>query len=1310
MKYFRRCLSPFLFLLLLISTSASAQYWERITTIPSAYQNTYWLDVYFLPSNSNYGWICGYNGHVIRTTDGGATWSGARVPYVASGSTLDGHLEGIHFASQNVGYTSGPTGFFKTVDGGATWSEIVIPQAAGIWGCYFLTPDLGVVVGGNCGTQDFFFTEDGGLTWTRSQLTVPNSKLSDCILYPDGSGVAAGSGRVFKTADYGRSWQAVETTGTNIWHEEISVSGNSILVPAAGVNCDGMGGGGGMRFFDGIEWRNFLVGSPLFGSFLLSPTSGWACGYNKAMYYTADAGRTWELRNCGILGSLDDVWFINNDLGWAVGGISGSGFMFGDVYKYSPSKRDFTKTDITFPAICAPALDTTWLVNKSFFPVIMQYSLSGDNEFSIKSPAASTVVIPACSSFPIEVLLTPHTAGPKAATLTVTFPQFAESVDIRLRGRTKKQESAPLEGIIEIKDAPVGKSTTATAFLKNQGFDASTITFVGRISGSAEITPQILSEPITIPAFTAATEPTPLNFSITPTDTGWIETRFRVQLTEPCLLDTLITVRAYGTSPIISGPSPRLFSTACNPEKYDTIPIRNTGNAPLIISSANIGGSPNFSITGWLRNPTQYPRIIEPGNADSIIVFFKATSENPDAATLTLINNDSTRHTGAKNPYTIALQASLLRPRVSSVVKEIDAGQICINEEATRTFYMRNDGEIAAVISDMLINKDMIAVSAAQNVILPGDSVLVTVIFNPKFSGAFQDSLVLVTEPCTDRTVIVLKATAIETKLAFSPKDIFKTIKTGRKTTEQITVESVGNTAAIITAIRLEPSDRTDMRLIQLPSPLPVLQPGSTTQFAVEFEPTKDTVFEGKIIVETAAQCEAAFEIPFLVRSTSTQLQFFESALFFSDEICVPDSSYDTLSFKNETEFPVTITSIEVPNDNYSIMYPTGQTLTVGAQELENIIVRYSFKNPSANDTLKITTNELNTVPHKFPLNVNRVETIRPQLTFKNLDMGNFRLDESRSAILEITNPGNYTQTITGIQQATDGSGFTISLPPLPVNILPGTTLQIPVQFQALNIDTISAVVKIASETLCRDTNAVSVIARVPKIQYPFTISIGDYYATPPDTVEVPVLIENSFAEAMVSAVSLKIRFEERLAYPITVFSNTQQPLPYAFKNGLFEIELDTNSFTKMPLGESGPLFTMHLLAMPSAPYITPLDIENIEITSRYETLPSLKDGSLRVEYCLPIMGFNLLPTFSAAVLSNSGNSLQCEIQATGEQEISFELIDVFGNSHSLKTEHFSKGASIIEIPSNEIPSGTYFLKAQSSTGAFERIKVTIVK
>ena len=295
--------------------------WEKVKTIPALYNNNYWLDVFFLDSNPNYGWVCGYRGAVIRTTDGGLTWRGTSIP------TVD-QLESIHFVSPTVGYTSGLTRMaegriYKTTDGGASWRSVTDPRAGSLWGNFFMDENNGVTIGGGCYEQmQFFRTSDGGQTWNLFVTDVVNSGLTDAIIYNvNGLGYASSSGKIWKTNDGGYTWSIMSISGSEDWQEEINHSGNTFLLPFSG-GCSA-GGPGGIRYSRdiGISWNEYKTGYAMFGAFLLDSQKGWACGWAMSVYYTSDAGRTWELKNCGIEkpDSLDDVWFINDTTGFVVG-------------------------------------------------------------------------------------------------------------------------------------------------------------------------------------------------------------------------------------------------------------------------------------------------------------------------------------------------------------------------------------------------------------------------------------------------------------------------------------------------------------------------------------------------------------------------------------------------------------------------------------------------------------------------------------------------------------------------------------------------------------------------------------------------------------------------------------------------------------------------------------------------------------------------------------------------------------------------------------------------------------------------------
>lgn len=326
-------------LLLFFSFSYSYSQWDKITSIPPQFQNSKgWLEFWFLDSDPNYGWVCGFNGMVIRTTDGGDSWNGSFVPNADQ-------LESITFTDKNIGYVSGTSVFgygaiYKSVDGGKTWREITDKRRVSqLWGNFFLDKDNGIIVGGGCDLAplQFFRTNNGGKSWSLFEYPTLPSALSDVILYPDGTGYATSSGYIWITTNGGYSWSIMSRSGDFDWQEDLHIAGRTILVPYS-KGCNGNLSDGGIRISTdfGTSWRQFRTGQPMFGAWLLDDSHGWACGHAAHAYYTSNGGRTWELRNCGIDPDdvLDDFWFINDTTGWVCGK---------NVYRFAIPKKIETK-------------------------------------------------------------------------------------------------------------------------------------------------------------------------------------------------------------------------------------------------------------------------------------------------------------------------------------------------------------------------------------------------------------------------------------------------------------------------------------------------------------------------------------------------------------------------------------------------------------------------------------------------------------------------------------------------------------------------------------------------------------------------------------------------------------------------------------------------------------------------------------------------------------------------------------------------------------------------------------------------------
>ena len=137
------------------------------------------IDVYF--QNEDVGIAVGGTGSsfdgnaiILRTTNRGASWTEVFQSTRAPGVMGEWGWK-ISFPTELTGYVSveynnAPPGqsakVLKTLDGGLTWTELLIPgstESAGLQGIGFLTVDTGWATGR--GTTSM--TTDGGLTWTQ---------------------------------------------------------------------------------------------------------------------------------------------------------------------------------------------------------------------------------------------------------------------------------------------------------------------------------------------------------------------------------------------------------------------------------------------------------------------------------------------------------------------------------------------------------------------------------------------------------------------------------------------------------------------------------------------------------------------------------------------------------------------------------------------------------------------------------------------------------------------------------------------------------------------------------------------------------------------------------------------------------------------------------------------------------------------------------------------------------------------------------------------------------------------------------------
>lgn len=835
------------FLLLAVATHGqTAQRWKKVV-LPSPYDKGYYLDIYFLPGNPNYGWACDENaGYVVRTTDGGTTWQGTKVNPAVGGC----HLEYIQFLDQNVGYCSGPCGMYKSVDGGATWTSIKPAGSPTIWGGWFRNANEGWFTGGGCGTSTFLHTVDGGATFNTVVNTEPRSVMSDPYwnaAMPAGTLYAIGSGTLFRSQDYGATWNVFNYTGTNNpWHEELAIVGNSVLIPNSGARCaSGPGPTQGMRFSTdmGATWRDFVTGEDMFGTFLLDAQRGWASGWNASAYYTSNSGQTWQARTCGLNGAgLDDIFFVDDNNGW----VTGDG-----LFRTAPALRTQSDSVLKYTGVCPDSIgkDTVTFENLNWFDSPWSATIGGTDasQFRIaNAPLAATIT--SCTKKQVIVEYRPTAQGPHYATLNVTFAQPDTTLVVLLEGSGRQRVAYPVDSLISF-NATVGAPTSRSSMWRSSSAtNLESIVSITRISGDSTIALTVGTTPAVV-----RTDGTLTYVTVTPRDTGWIQARFRVRL-GPCMRDTIITVRVYGLSPIFNSIPTAYVNTGCTPSDTMKIPVLNTGNAPLNIGAitVDLNASTAFTFVGFASGRKGIPWVIPKGERDTILVVYRGGT-GKDNTSLIIQHDDVTTVRGQKNPWTIALKGASTQPAVTISPRVIDLGSICVGSVADRNVTVTNIGTAQVAMDVWTNSKNISGLPQGTMFIVPTQVRQFPISYKAGSQGAFVDTVYVRIGPCDSTHMVIVKGTVENVQLAVTPTRVADSADVGVPLYGRCVIKLAAGDSAVVNDIRIAPlpSSLTFMK----PS-LPVkLRRGDSIVLTLQWTSNVPAVYDGIVEVTATTSC-----------------------------------------------------------------------------------------------------------------------------------------------------------------------------------------------------------------------------------------------------------------------------------------------------------------------------------------------------------------------------------------------------------------------------------------------------------------------
>jgi photosystem II stability/assembly factor-like uncharacterized protein len=121
--------------------------------------------VYFRDANN--GWTVGFGGQILRSHDGGATWTALTSPVRSS-------LSSILLDTSNRGWITADDSILTSEDGGESWKSVAIDDQ--LFLCQLITVNGSVWAVGQLGV----LRQTGpGSAWKKIESLVPDDPLKD---------------------------------------------------------------------------------------------------------------------------------------------------------------------------------------------------------------------------------------------------------------------------------------------------------------------------------------------------------------------------------------------------------------------------------------------------------------------------------------------------------------------------------------------------------------------------------------------------------------------------------------------------------------------------------------------------------------------------------------------------------------------------------------------------------------------------------------------------------------------------------------------------------------------------------------------------------------------------------------------------------------------------------------------------------------------------------------------------------------------------------------------------------------------------
>ena len=443
-----------------------------------------------------------------------------------------------------------------------------------------------------------------------------------------------------------------------------------------------------------------------------------------------------------------------------------------------------------------------------------------------------------------------------------------------------------------------------------------------------------------------------------------------------------------------------------------TVSLLNTGNGPVNVSQATMGGN------AFGMNGLALPVTLSPGQSTAFTVSFAPAGAGSASGNISVVSN------ATNSVSTVALSGMGVQPQISVSPASVSFGTVTVGQTSSQAVTLTNVGGANLNITQLAGPGTGFSLSglALPFTLAPGKSTAFTVSFTPTSGASFAGSLMLVSNAPTSPATIPLSGTGLAQVLQLTPSTTslsFGNQTLNASSTQSVTLTNTGNAAVSISQVNVTGSGFT----LNGSAPLVTLSAGQAASFSVTFAPTVAGNAAGSAsVISTAANSPLSISLAGV--GVQPQISVAPSIVSFGT-VTVGQTSSQTITLNNPGTANLNITQIAGPGTGFGL---NGLTLPLTLAPGKSTAFTVSFTPTSGTNSaggLTLVSNAP-TSPTTIPLSGNglaQVLQLTPSTT--SLSFGNQTLNASSSQSVTLTNTGNADVSISQVNVT--GSGFTLN-------------------------------------------------------------------------------------------------------------------------------------------------------------------------------------------------------------------------------------------------------------------------------------------